>query len=620
MMHTQHRASPTERIAVATSRLLGGLRKVKRAHLFRGLVLALVLMSTAVADQPAEALSRDLISSALRSTVQVIVPDNDFEWFSLGSGTVMDANGLILTNNHVIEGEASNGLMNDDALAFIAVPPADLRGEAVIKYVATIAKYDPDLDLALVQIIGLVDDPEAPLPENLGLPAIGRGNSDEMMIGDEINIFGYPGLGGNTPTYTKGTVAGFSDDDRNGIYEWIKTDAELNHGNSGGLATNDQGDFVGVPTMGQTDDIGKIGYVRSGDLALDFVDSYFPNPQGTGAQVTNVQYSEVINRRGESINPATQFPSGITDIYAVFNYSGFEDGGDFTYVWYNDGQETQRDSFGWDGGESGSNWVSTYDDNGLADGYTELEIFYNGASIYRGGVTVGEGTPVGPVNPGTASFGDITFAEGLDNNSGPQGINSIFVDVLEVYAFFDYEGMTNGADWVSRWYYEGQLVLETPSTWDGGDSGTSWVSIYHPDGLPAGLFELELEVQGEIFQTGSFTVQDSGIVVATEVGVIGTVADQNNSRKKIADAFIIFLQPGYTVQEWVDEDFADSMIQGTASSNRSGEFTLSSTVVPGEYYSIVVVHDDYQPVAVDDWQIPEDTEDPYILEVSMEAN
>ena len=53
-----------------------------------------------------------------------------------------------------------------------------------------------------------------------------------------------------------------------------------------------------------------------------------------------------------------------------------------------------------------------------------------------------------------------------------------------------------------------QLVLETPSTWDGGESGTSWVSIFHPDGLPPGLFELELEVQGELFQTGSFTVQE----------------------------------------------------------------------------------------------------------------
>ena len=58
--------------------------------------------------------------------------------------------------------------------------------------------------------------------------------------------------------------------------------------------------------------------------------------------------------------------------------------------------------FAWDGGESGTNWVSTYDDNGLPDGFTELEILYNGTSIYRGGVMIGEGNRVDPINPGTA--------------------------------------------------------------------------------------------------------------------------------------------------------------------------------------------------------------------------
>jgi hypothetical protein len=247
-----------------------------------------------------------------------------------------------------------------------------------------------------------------------------------------------------------------------------------------------------------------------------------------------------------------------------------------------------------------------------------LEIIYDGSSLYRGGVTIGEGTPA-PVNPGTASFSEITFAEGVDSNDRPQGVNTTFVDVGEIYAFFDFEGMTNGVEWSTYWFYEGQLVLESPSTWSGGESGTSWVSIYHPEGLPPGRFDLELEVQGELFQTGSFTVQEGGNVVPSEVGVIGTVTDINNSRTTISGAFIVFLQPGFTVQEWVDEDFPDTMVHGTASSNRSGEYQLSNTVVPGEFYSVVVVHDDYLPVAVDDWEIPTDTADPYILDVSLEA-
>ena len=619
-MNSQRKVSPTTQLVVAVQNLRSKVRTIQPTHVMRGLVMALVLLATGASVQPASALTRDLVSASLRSTVQVIVPDNDFEWFSLGSGTVMDVNGLILTNNHVVEGDSRNGLMNDDALAIIAVPPADLRGEAVLKYVAKIVKTDANLDLALVQIIGLVDDPEAPLPANLGLPAIQYGNSDDLVTGDEINMFGYPGLGGNTPTYTQGKVAGFLDDDRNGIYEWIKTDAELNHGNSGGLATDLEGKFIGVPSAGNTDEIGKIGLVRDGNLALNFVNSYFPNPQGTGAQVTNVQYAEIINRRGDPVNPATQFDSGITDIYAVFDYVGFADGGDFVYVWYSEGQEILRDSFAWDGGESGTNWVSTYDDNGLPDGYTELEIIYNGEQVYRGGVTIGAVTPVNPVNPGTASFGEFTFADGVDNSNRPQGVNTSFVNVQEVYAFFDYTGMTNGVDWVSRWYYEGQVVLETPSTWSAGESGTSWVSIYHPDGLPPGLFELEVEVQGEIFQSGNFTVQDGGVVNTPEVSVVGVVLDRNNRRTTISDAFIVFLKPGDTIDDWVNADFTDEMIHGTASSNRNGEFQLDNTVIPGEFYGVVVLHDDYQPVAVDGWQIPEETADPYELEVTMDPN
>lgn len=596
------------------------MNSLKQGRLLRWLFLAFVLFGTSVAVQPAAALSRDGVATALRSTVQVIVPDNDFEIFSLGSGTAINANGLILTNHHVVEGDSRNGYMNSDALAFIAVPPADLRGEAVIKYFGSIVKVDSRLDLALVQIIGLVDDPNAPLPSNLGLPAIGMGDSDDLMIGDEINMFGYPGLGGNTPTYTKGTVAGFLDEDRDGIYEWIKTDAELNHGNSGGLSTDDQGRFVGVPTMGNTDEIGKIGLVRSGNIALDFVNSYFPNPEGNSARVTNVRYAELINRRGDAINPATQFPSGITDIYAVFDYSGFADGGDFTYVWYSEGKEVERDSFAWDGGPSGANWVSTYDDNGLPDGFTELEIIYNGTPVYRGGVLIGEGTPIEqPVNPGVASFSDITFAANVDSNNRPIDINNSFVGIYDVYAFFEYTGMVNGVDWVSRWYYQNQMVLETPATWDSGASGSTWVSLHHPDGLPAGRYELELEVQGEVFKTGIFTVQE-GSQPQKEVGVTGIVIDQDNRRTTISGAFIVFLQPGISIDQWIGEDFPDSMIHGVANSNRNGEWQLDNTVIPGEYYSVVVLHDDYKAVAVDDWQIPPDTADPYELEVSMERS
>ena len=256
---------------------LAGFRPTRR--LIQPAVIFMMLALTAFAVKPAEAISREAINASLRATVQVIMPDNDYEIFSLGSGTIMTEDGLILTNNHVVAGDASNGLMNDDGIVAIAVTPPNLRGEAVIKYYASVVKTDPDLDLALVQIVALSDDPETPLPANLGLTPITRGDSDTLQIGDEINFYGFPGLGGNSVTFTAGKVSGFLDENRDGIFEWIKTDGELNHGNSGGLATDANGAFIGVPSAGVTDDVGKISLVRDGNLALGFVNSYFPAQQ-----------------------------------------------------------------------------------------------------------------------------------------------------------------------------------------------------------------------------------------------------------------------------------------------------------------------------------------------------
>ena len=180
-------------------------------------LILVVLLTAASSIQPAVAADREGVAAALRATVQVIMPDNDFEIFSLGSGTVMNDAGLILTNFHVVEGERPNGLHNDDGMVAIAVAPTDLRGESVLKYYGLVVKTQPDLDLALIQVVALIDDVDAPLPANLGLSPIQTGNSDDLIISDEINMFGYPDIGSNTPTYTKGIVAGFLDENRDGV-------------------------------------------------------------------------------------------------------------------------------------------------------------------------------------------------------------------------------------------------------------------------------------------------------------------------------------------------------------------------------------------------------------------
>ncbi|MFN3266619.1 MAG: trypsin-like peptidase domain-containing protein [Deinococcales bacterium] len=84
-----------------------------------------------------------------------------------------------------------------------------------------------------------------------------------MRSGDAIAILGFPGVGGLTQTFTRGNVAGFEAD--LGLERgWVKTDANISPGNSGGTAINTAGELIGVPTKVQFEQrtLGRIGKVR----------------------------------------------------------------------------------------------------------------------------------------------------------------------------------------------------------------------------------------------------------------------------------------------------------------------------------------------------------------------
>ena len=94
-------------------------------------------------------------------------------------------------------------------------------------------------------------------------------------IGDTIIIIGFPGLGGSSLTVTRGIhsgIARFTDDPGS----FIKTDTEINRGNSGGTAINAAGELIGIPTAGRFDREapGKIGLVRPIDEARPLLDKF----------------------------------------------------------------------------------------------------------------------------------------------------------------------------------------------------------------------------------------------------------------------------------------------------------------------------------------------------------
>lgn len=138
-----------------------------------------------------------------------------------GSGVILSEDGLIVTNNHVIE-DAQN----------IKVILNDKR-----EYDARLVGADPSTDIALLKI------------EAKNLPFLTYGNSDELRIGEWVLAVGNPF--NLTSTVTAGIISALGrnlqiNQDQMAIESYIQTDAAVNPGNSGGALVNQQGDLVGI--------------------------------------------------------------------------------------------------------------------------------------------------------------------------------------------------------------------------------------------------------------------------------------------------------------------------------------------------------------------------------------
>ncbi|HEY4251319.1 MAG TPA: DegQ family serine endoprotease [Roseomonas sp.] len=150
---------------------------------------------------------------------------------ALGSGFIIDAEGHIVTNNHVVNGATQVKVTLDDGREL----PARIVGR------------DPRTDLALLQV-----DAGAPLP------FLNLGNSDQARPGDWVVAVGNPfGLGG---TVTAGIVSARGRDIHSGPYDdFLQIDAPINRGNSGGPLFGLDGSVIGVNTAIFSPSGGSIG-------------------------------------------------------------------------------------------------------------------------------------------------------------------------------------------------------------------------------------------------------------------------------------------------------------------------------------------------------------------------
>ena len=191
-----------------------------------------VRTTTASSQDSSTGTRRDVASTALTatqiyqrdSTGVVAIQAVTSEGTDSGTGIVLNADGLILTNDHVIAGARS---------ITVAV-----KGSSSLTRPATLVGEEANSDLALIRVE----------PSGLGLKALNFASSSSVQVGDSVYAIGNPY--GLDETLTRGIVSALgreiSAPDGAKITGAIQTDAALNPGNSGGPLLNEEGEVIGV--------------------------------------------------------------------------------------------------------------------------------------------------------------------------------------------------------------------------------------------------------------------------------------------------------------------------------------------------------------------------------------
>ena len=201
----------------------------------------------------------DVVAEVLPSVVNVKVTslNNTGLGKGEGSGVVIDPDGVILTNFHVVQGAVNVEIFfNDD------------HGRMQGRVIGGI----PERDLAVIRVDA--DD----------LDAIEIGRSSNLQLGDDVVAIGFPLGLGNSPTVTKGIVSGLDRNIEAGIEGLpleglLQTDAAINPGNSGGALVDRAGRLIGINTAAASAGFAEnIGFAIAIDEALPVIQEILDEP------------------------------------------------------------------------------------------------------------------------------------------------------------------------------------------------------------------------------------------------------------------------------------------------------------------------------------------------------
>ena len=360
-----------------------------------------------------------VIKATIPAVIQVVALHRGFfggtsaAW--TGSGTVVDPSGVILTNCHVAHPRAMG--MPAPKAQNLAVGITERSDEApALTYLTEVVAISPELDLAVIRIVSDMRGRAV----DLNLPYVPIGNSDSLDLADNMAIFGYPGIGGDTITFTSGSVAGFTR--QRGVSAkraWIKTDATIAGGNSGGTAINHDGELVGIPTQAAAGegitpvdarpvvDTNRDGRVDQRDTPMSiggFINGLRPvnlakpllreagvnvsgpgaratiptapvprqsskrNKKAKSAEISDLFFATQVSQSGKPIQPTTVLVPGVTRLNAAFHYENMDRCKKWGQVWTFNGDVIMSHEAEWDKGDSGERVIILSSNTPLDEG------------------------------------------------------------------------------------------------------------------------------------------------------------------------------------------------------------------------------------------------------------
>lgn len=483
--------------------------------------------------------NQDAIKRATVFIYQAQSQANDLVVKCVSTGTIVSADGLIVTNAHSVAPSQSC-----DGETLIVSMNVDLNEPPAPKYRAEIANIDRGLDIAVLRITRELDGrliADGALPV---LPFVGIGASTDVEIDDNILVAGYRDIGNEAVTIARGTVTAFISEPRGGVRAWFKTRAELPGAMAGGGAYNSQGQLIGIPTSAKygrpttggncryIEDTTGDGLINSSDHCVptgDFISTIRPirlaqslirgAALDLNVQIHTVPTEPPLSAAAPSVSrlifspsvvdglPSTvvgAMPANTNSLYLFFDYHNMSPETVYELRVTRDGIPDATFSLPpvyWSGGQNGL-WHIGSRDQPWPNGAYQFTLLLNG--LAAGSQRIVVGGAAGDV----ARFSNIVFGL-LDSQGNLIGNGYILPTGSIAYARFLYANVQDGSPWSAIWYYGGAEVGRSNDIWSRGANGSDLVQLRPLGGLIPGVYRLELYLDRVLSASSDFVVAGS---------------------------------------------------------------------------------------------------------------